>query len=102
MALSEKEVREALMDIYDPEIGVDIISLGLIYKIEVTQENDAVITMTLTFPGCPYGPSMIEDIEDRIRMIPAVRNVSINLTFEPPWTPDNMDPDVKAALNFMK
>jgi len=100
MALSEKEIKDALSDVYDPEIGVDIVSLGLIYAVEVNSENDVTIIMTLTFPGCPYGPSMIEDIEDRVRMISSVRNVKINLTFEPPWTPDSMDPDVKAALNF--
>lgn len=100
MAGLEKEVHDALMDVYDPEIGIDIISLGLVYKIEATPENDVMITMTLTFPGCPYGPSMIEDVEERVRMIAQVRNVLINLTFEPPWTPDFMDPDVKAALNM--
>jgi metal-sulfur cluster biosynthetic enzyme len=100
MALTEKEIREALMDVYDPEIGVDIVSLGLIYKIEIKDKLDVLVTMTFTFPGCPYGPSLLEDIEDRVRMIPSVRNVAINLVFEPAWTPENMDPDVKAALNF--
>jgi metal-sulfur cluster biosynthetic enzyme len=98
--LSEKEVREALMDVYDPELGIDIVSLGLIYKVEITPEHDVKVLMTLTFAGCPYGPSMLEDVDERIREIAAVRNVSIDLTFEPPWTPDSMDPDVKAALNF--
>ncbi|MGV8168475.1 MAG: metal-sulfur cluster assembly factor [Candidatus Nanoarchaeia archaeon] len=100
MALSEKEIREALMDVYDPEIGVDIVSLGLIYKIEIKDTFDVIITMTFTFPGCPYGPALLEDIEDRVRMISSVRNVAVNLVFDPPWTPDCMDPDVKAALNF--
>lgn len=100
MALSEKEIREALMDVYDPEIGIDIVSMGLIYKVEVNPEHDVKVTMTLTFPGCPYGPSLIENVEDRIREIPSVRNVSVNLTFEPPWSPDSMGEDVKAALNF--
>jgi metal-sulfur cluster biosynthetic enzyme len=100
MALEEKEIRDALTEVYDPEIGIDIVSMGLIYKIEVSQENDVKITMTLTFPGCPYGPSMIEDVEDRIRMIPQVRNISVDLTFEPPWSPESMDADIKAALNF--
>lgn len=100
MPLTEKEVKDALSEIYDPELGIDIISMGLIYKVEITKDSDVKITMTLTFPGCPYGPSMIEDIEDRIRMIPSVRNVIIDLTFEPPWSPDSMDPDIKAALNL--
>ncbi|MGV8161784.1 MAG: metal-sulfur cluster assembly factor [Candidatus Nanoarchaeia archaeon] len=100
MVLTENEVREALMDVYDPEIGVDIVSLGLIYKIEIKESLDVIVTMTFTFPGCPYGPSLLEDIEERIKMIPTVRNVAINLVFDPPWTADNMDPDIKAALNF--
>jgi metal-sulfur cluster biosynthetic enzyme len=100
MTLEEKEIRDALSEVFDPEIGIDIVSMGLIYKIEVSAENDVKITMTLTFPGCPYGPSMIEDVEDRIRMIPQVRNISVDLTFEPPWSPESMDADIKAALNF--
>jgi metal-sulfur cluster biosynthetic enzyme len=100
MVLSEKEVRDALMDVYDPEIGIDIVSMGLIYGVKVTPENDIEVLMTLTFPGCPYGPAMLEDIEDRIRMIPEVRNVAIDLTFDPPWVPEMIDADVRAALNF--
>ncbi len=100
MVLTEKDIRDALMDVYDPEIGIDIVSMGLIYGVKVTPENDIELLMTLTFPGCPYGPSMLEDIEDRIRMIPEVRNVAIDLTFDPPWTPELIDADVRAALNF--
>lgn len=100
MTVLEQEVREALSDVYDPEIGVDIVSLGLIYSVEVSPENDVKVTMTLTFPGCPYGPALMENVEDMIRTLATVRNVVIFLTFDPPWSPEMMDPDVKAALNF--
>ncbi|MFA6072881.1 MAG: metal-sulfur cluster assembly factor [Candidatus Woesearchaeota archaeon] len=100
MVLSEKEIKDALSEVYDPEIAIDIVSLGLIYNIDINSENDVKLTMTLTFPGCPYGPAMLEEIEDKLKEIPTIRNVVIDLTFEPPWTPESMDPDIRAALNF--
>ena len=98
--LREDIIKEALSEVYDPEIHVDIISLGLIYEIKITEENNIIITMTLTFPGCPYGPTIIEEVEEKLKEIEGARNVTINLTFEPPWSPDKIDPDVRAALNL--
>lgn len=98
--LTKETITEVLTDVYDPEIHVDIVSLGLVYEINVTEENDVKILMTLTFPGCPYGPAIIEEVEDKLKELKGVRNVSIELTFEPAWTPDLIDPDIRAALNL--
>jgi len=99
-ALREDLVREALSEIYDPELQIDIWSLGLVYDIKITEENDINIIMTLTFPGCPYGPSIVEETEEKLKELPGARNVNVNITFEPPWSPEKIDPDVRAALNL--
>lgn len=99
-ALREDIIREALSEVYDPEIQVDIVSLGLVYEIKITDENDVNILMTLTFPGCPYGPAIIEEVEERLKEMNEVRNVKVTITFDPPWSPDKIDADVRAALNL--
>mgnify|MGYP005839828359 CR=1 FL=1 len=98
--LKEDIIKEALSEVYDPEIHVDIVSLGLVYEIKITEENDVNILMTLTFPGCPYGPTIIEEVEEKLKEIEEIRNVTVTVTFEPPWSPDKIDPDVRAALNL--
>jgi len=98
--IREDIVKEALSEIYDPELQIDIWSLGLIYDINITDDNDINITMTLTFPGCPYGPSIVEEAKEKLKEIPGARNINIEITFEPPWSPEKIDPDVRAALNI--
>jgi len=100
MSLSEEKIRELLSDVYDPELHVDIVSLGLVYNIEITEDSDVKLLITLTFPGCPFGPAIVEEIEEKLKDLEGIRNVVIDITFEPPWTPDRMDPDVRAALNL--
>jgi len=97
---SEEKIKELLTDVYDPEIHVDIVSLGLVYEIKISDNNDVTVIMTLTFPGCPYGPAIVEEVEEKIKSLKSVRNVSVEITFEPAWTPDMIDPDIRAALNL--
>ncbi len=97
---NEQNVRDLLSDVYDPEMHVDIVSLGLIYNIDITDDSDVKILMTLTFPGCPFGPAIIEEMEEKLKTLEGIRNVIIDITFEPPWSPDKMDPDIKSALNL--
>ena len=99
MSLSEEKIRELLSDVYDPELHVDVVSLGLIYNIDITENSDVRILLTLTFPGCPFGPAIVEEIEEKLKELEGIRNVIVDITFEPPWTPDKIDPDVRAALN---
>ncbi|MCF7872441.1 metal-sulfur cluster assembly factor [Candidatus Woesearchaeota archaeon] len=96
----KEEILKALEDVYDPEIGVDIVTLGLIYEVTISQENDVHILMTFTFPGCPYGQQLQEEVEDAVKGLKDVRNVKVEITFEPAWTPEKIDPDVRAALGF--
>ena len=100
MSVSKEKIMELLSDIYDPEMHIDIVSLGLIYNIDITEDFDVKILMTLTFPGCPFGPAIVEEIEDKLKGIEGLRNVVIDITFEPPWSPEKMDPDIRAALNL--
>ncbi len=86
-----------LNNIIDPELGVGIVDLGLIYDVEI-KESQAKVTMTLTSMGCPVGPSIIARVEEEAEQIPGVEKVVVNLVWEPAWTPDRMNPDVRAML----
>ena len=99
MELTKDVVEDALMDVYDPELYVDVVSLGLIYDIDI-DGDDVAVTMTLTFPGCPYGDQLTSDVRDSVLELDTVRNVSVDLTFQPRWSPDNIDDDIRAAIGF--
>src|SRR5438445_6402829 len=96
---SKEEVVEALRQVEDPELGMDIVELGLFYDAEIEGEN-VKVQYTLTSMGCPAGQMIQEDIERVLREIPGVREVTSDLTFEPPWTPDKMSDDAKFILGF--
>ena len=98
MALQE-DVVEALREVEDPELGMDIVELGLLTEVEVTGTNVKVI-YTLTSMGCPAGAMIQEDIDRITRSVPGVGEVETELTFEPPWTPDRMSDDAKFILGF--
>jgi FeS assembly SUF system protein len=91
---------EKLKTVYDPEIPVDIYELGLIYKVDVSDEKDVAIDMTLTAPGCPVAGEMPGWVEDAISEIPEVRSVKVDLVFDPPWDPSRMSDEAKLALNM--
>jgi len=96
---STEEVVEALRQVEDPELGMDIVELGLFYGADVEGET-VKVTYTLTSMGCPAGPMIQEDIERVVSEIPGVGQVESELTFEPPWTPDRMSDDAKFILGF--
>jgi FeS assembly SUF system protein len=91
---------EKLKTVYDPEIPVDIYELGLVYKVDVSDDKDVAIDMTLTAPGCPVAGEMPGWVEDAVREIPGVRNVTVDLVFDPPWDPSRMSDEAKLALNM--
>ena len=97
--LTTEEVYEALRDVYDPEIPVNIVDLGLVYGIEV-DEGNVDVTMTLTFAGCGMGPYIAQQAEWRIAEIDAVEDVNVELTFDPPWTPDLITDEGKKLLGL--
>ena len=91
---------EAFKTVFDPEIPVDIYDLGLIYNVDVSDERDVAVDMTLTAPGCPVAGEMPGWVEDAIRSIPDVRNIKVDLVFDPPWDPSRMSDEAKLQLNM--
>ena len=98
-ALTDKLI-EKLKTVYDPEIPVDIYELGLIYKVDVSDERDVVIDMTLTAPGCPVAGDMPGWVEEAIEEIPEVNSCRVELVFDPPWDPSRMSDEAKLQLNM--
>ena len=93
------DVIEALRGVEDPELGMDIVELGLLYDVEV-EESTAKVTYSLTSMGCPAGPLIAQDIDSAIRQVEGIQDVELELTFDPPWTPDRMSEDAKFILGF--
>lgn len=93
------DVKKALRQVKDPEINLNIIDLGLVYDVEVA-DGSVDIKMTLTSPGCPAGPEILGDADRVIRELDGVQNVNIDLVWEPYWTPERIDPKVRAFLGF--
>ena len=89
-----------LKTVFDPEIPVDIYELGLIYKVDVSDDKDVVIDMTLTAPGCPVAGDMPGWVEDAIRELPEVKSCKVELVFDPPWDPSRMSDEAKLQLNM--
>ena len=92
---------DALKDIYDPEIPVNIYDLGLIYGVEVTEGSHAVVTMTLTTPHCPVAESMPGEVELRVSAVPGIATADVNLIWDPPWDQQKMSDDAKLELGML-
>lgn len=91
-------VRKALRGVKDPELGLNIVDIGLVYDVTVSEAGDAHVKMTLTSPGCPSGPEILEDARVVVQQVEGVNSAEIELVWEPYWTPDRMDPRVRAFL----
>ena len=96
----KNKVIEVIKKIYDPEIPVNIYDLGLIYKIEVENENKVNVDMTLTSPNCPVAESLPKEVKDNIMKVDGVSDVNLNLVWEPPWDKDKMSEAAKLELNL--
>jgi FeS assembly SUF system protein len=106
-ALSKEELDEftsklviALKTVYDPEIPVDIYELGLIYKVDVADNKDVTVDMTLTAPNCPVAGEMPGMVKSALEKVESIGEVKVNMTFDPPWTPDRMSEEAKLELNM--
>ena len=97
----KEEIVEALCTCYDPEIPVDIYKLGLIYDIDVSDEADVKITMTLTSPNCPAAQSLPAEVKHKAGEVEGVQSAEVDIVFEPPWTPEKMDDAAKLVLNIL-
>jgi FeS assembly SUF system protein len=106
-ALSPQELDEftsklvtALKTVYDPEIPVDIYELGLIYKVDVSDQKDVTVDMTLTAPNCPVAGEMPGNVKAALERVEGIGGVTVNMTFDPPWTPERMSEEAKLELNM--
>ncbi|MDZ4136980.1 MAG: SUF system Fe-S cluster assembly protein [Paracoccaceae bacterium] len=97
----QADVIAALREIYDPEIPVNIYDLGLIYGVEVDDDRDATVTMTLTTPHCPVAESMPGEIELRVSSVPGIRDAEVVLVWDPPWGPHKMSDDARLELGML-
>ena len=100
MSNIKDKVIEKIKEIYDPEIPVNIYELGLIYKIEVDDNNKVNVDMTLTSPNCPVAESLPKDVKENIMKVEGVSDVNLNLVWEPPWDKDKMSEAAKLELNL--
>ncbi|HVD99221.1 MAG TPA: SUF system Fe-S cluster assembly protein [Cytophagaceae bacterium] len=103
--LTEEQIKEkaieAVKQVYDPEIPVNIYELGLVYEISVFPVNNVYVQMTLTSPSCPAAQSIPEDVKRNIKEIEGVNDVTVEITFDPPWTQEMMSEAAKLELGFM-
>jgi FeS assembly SUF system protein len=97
--LTDKLVK-ALKTVYDPEIPVDVYELGLIYKVDVADNRDITVDMTLTAPGCPVAGEMPEMVRTAVETVEGIGKVTVNMVFDPPWTPERMSEGARLELNM--
>mgnify|MGYP003643653387 CR=1 FL=1 len=100
LAALTDDIVAAMKSVYDPEIPVDIYELGLIYKVDVSDDRDIEILMTLTAPGCPVAGTMPDMVADAVRSVDGVGDVNVTLTFDPPWDQSLMSDEARLALNM--
>lgn len=99
--VTRDQVVEVLKKIYDPEIPVDIWELGLIYDIDLSEENQIKIQMTLTSPNCPVAESLPIEVRDKLKALPGIENADVNIVWDPPWNPEMMSEVAKVELGYM-
>lgn len=96
--LTAETVRKALRGVKDPELNLNVVDIGLIYDVTVSEGGDVHVKMTLTSPGCPSGPEIMTDVERVIKDLEEVGKVEVELVWDPYWTPERMDPRIRAFL----
>ena len=106
MAVTQEEVLNALKDCYDPEIPVNIVDLGLIYEVRLApaeqapQAQQAEVVMTMTSPGCPAHAQIGEQVKERVRQIPGIHDVKVDIVWTPPWSPERLSPAARKQLGI--
>jgi metal-sulfur cluster biosynthetic enzyme len=100
--VTAETVREQLLDVLDPELMIDIVNLGLVYDIDVTEAGDVVrVVMTLTTMGCPAFDGLRDEIVERVKKLPGVEAVAVELTFDPPWSKERMSEEAKILFKYL-
>ncbi len=100
VAFTDGDVIEGLKNVYDPEIGINIVDLGLVYDVDVAEGGDVLVTMTLTSLGCPLGPVIVQEVQNALKDLPDIGEVDVKLVWSPPWSPDMMSEDAKDELGM--
>ena len=98
---TEQDVIDIVKTIFDPEIPVDIYELGLIYDVMVNEDNEVRILMTLTSPNCPVAETLPVEVEEKVKSIDAIKDVEVEITFDPPWTQELMSEEAKLELGLL-
>jgi len=99
--ITKEMILEKLKEVIDPEIGIDVVNLGLVYELKINPDNTVYVKMTMTTPGCPLTMWLLQAVEQKILEIPGVKDAEIELTFDPPWTPDRISEEVKKRLGMI-
>lgn len=97
---TEEQITEALKNVYDPEVGINIVDLGLVYNAEV-DEGSVRVDMTLTSMGCPAGPMIVQQVEEEVESVDGVQDVEVNIVWSPAWNPTMMSEDARMELGFI-
>ncbi|MBP8591612.1 metal-sulfur cluster assembly factor [Candidatus Shapirobacteria bacterium] len=101
--IDKKEIYQALEEVLDPELGISIVDLGLIYQLQVTEGKRGArvkILMTLTAPGCPFMSNLADEVKEKVASLEGVEEAAVNLTFDPPWSPEKMTAAGKKKLGW--
>ena len=99
-AFTDEQVRDNLKNVLDPEIGINIVDLGLVYDVDVAETNDVLVTMTLTSMGCPLGPVILQEVTNALQDLPELNSVDVKLVWSPAWSPDLMSEDARDELGI--
>jgi metal-sulfur cluster biosynthetic enzyme len=100
VTFSKDDVLAGLKNVYDPEIGVNIVDLGLVYDSEIAENGDVLVIMTLTSMGCPLGPVIVQEVNNALKDIPEIGSTDVKIVWSPPWTPDLMTEEAKDELGI--
>ncbi len=99
--VTPEQVREMLQNVLDPELGYNIVDLGLVYDVTVDGHGNVIVLMTLTSPGCPLGDVIEKEVHDKTRLLPGIGTVTVTITFNPPWSPGKASDDLKREFTLM-
>lgn len=100
VAFTKDDVIEGLKNVYDPEIGINIVDLGLVYDTEIADNGDVLVTMTLTSLGCPLGPVIMQEVNNALKDLPGIGDTDVKLVWSPPWSPEMMSEEAKDELGI--
>jgi metal-sulfur cluster biosynthetic enzyme len=100
MPVTEKDVRKALKTVKDPELNLDLVVLGLIYDIQVAEDGAVKVVISLTSPGCPVAGQIVDDARTAVLGVEGVERAEVELTFDPPWTPERISPLIRSSLGL--